>query len=245
MIIEPADNAGENVVLTLLGGFELRAGAAVLQVPYAGQRLLAFLAVHERPVHRIHVAGCLWADSGDERASASLRSTLWRLGRRRTGIVQCAGAALCLSDTVRVDFRVAAARARAVIDRPDHRVDSDATTLAVAGDLLPDWYDEWVVVERERFRQLRLHALEALCDVLADEGRYAQAAEAGLAAVAGDPLRESAHRALIAAYLSEGNRSDAVRQYEWLRRLLAEHLGLAPSERLAALLGVTQRATQR
>ena len=45
----------------------------------------------------------------------------------------------------------------------------------VAGDLLPGWYDEWVVAEREHFRQLRLHALEELCEELTDEGGFGEA----------------------------------------------------------------------
>ena len=40
------------------------------------------------------------------------------------------------------------------------------------GELLPDWYDDWVLLERERFRQLRLHALDALCDDLTRAGRH-------------------------------------------------------------------------
>src|SRR6266571_3495035 len=52
-------------------------------------------------------------------------------------------------------------------------------------DLLPYWYEDWVLVERERFRQLRLHALEALCEQLTALGRFDHAVEAGIAAVAG------------------------------------------------------------
>ena len=79
--------------------------------------------------------------------------------------------------------------------------------LCRAGELLPHWYDDWVVIERERFRQLRLHALDALCESLAAAGRYAAAVEAGRASVAAEPLRESAHRLLIQAHLAEGNRA--------------------------------------
>ena len=98
----------------------------------------------------------------------------------------------------------------------------------VAGDLLPGWYDEWVVAEREHFRQLRLHALEKLCEQLTDEGRFGEAVEAGLVAVSGEPLRESAHRVLIRAYLKEGNRGEAIRQYEACRQVLAAGAGHRP-----------------
>ena len=58
----------------------------------------------------------------------------------------------------------------------------------------------------------------------------------GLAAVAGEPLRESAHRALITAYLAEGNRSEALRQYRFFRHLLADELGLEPSPLMESLV---------
>jgi DNA-binding SARP family transcriptional activator len=96
-----------------------------------------------------------------------------------------------------------------------------------------------VLIERERFRQLRLHALEALCRRLTDAGRHGEATEAGLAAVACEPLRESAHRAVVAAHLSEGNAGEALRQYEACRALLGRQLGLEPTaafERLMAPL---------
>jgi DNA-binding SARP family transcriptional activator len=105
-----------------------------------------------------------------------------------------------------------------------------------SGDLLPDWYDDWLLVERERFRQLRLHALERLSELLVRDGRVAEAVDAGLQAVAGEPLRESAQRALIVAYLAEGNRAAAVRQYDDYRLKLRRDLDIEPGPELAELL---------
>ena len=90
---------------------------------------------------------------------------------------------------------------------------------------------------RERIRQLRLHALETLGQRLIDQGRPAQAIEVGLAAVAADPLRESAHRVIVSAHLAEGNRSEALRQYRTFERLLDEQLGVGPSDRMLTLIG--------
>jgi DNA-binding SARP family transcriptional activator len=41
--------------------------------------------------------------------------------------------------------------------------------------LLPGWYDNWVVLQRERLRQLRMYASEALADELARVGRNGEA----------------------------------------------------------------------
>jgi DNA-binding SARP family transcriptional activator len=99
----------------------------------------------------------------------------------------------------------------------------------LADDLLVGWYDDWVLLERERLRQLRLHALEVLSGQLLAAGNGPAAVEAALAAVAVEPLRESAHRAVIRAHLAEGNRAEALRQRDQLRHLLRLELGVKPS----------------
>ena len=103
-------------------------------------------------------------------------------------------------------------------------------------ELWPGWYDEWVLVERERHRQLSLHALESLCDHLTAAGRYGAAVQAGLAAVDREPLRESAHRALVRAHLAEGNAWEAIRRYRHYEKIAARDLGVEPSSMMRSLL---------
>lgn len=111
----------------------------------------------------------------------------------------------------------------------------------LAGDLLPGWYDDWVLVEAERLRHLRLHALEALAALLSRCERYGLALEVALAAVALDPLRESAHRAVIEVHASEGNVATALAQHERFRRRLATELHIAPSPQMDALVARLRR----
>ena len=229
--------------LRLLDAFELVCDGASIPLPMNAQRFIAFLALHERPLLRSYVAGMLWLDTSDERAHANLRSTLWRLQRWNRDLVEVRGQQLRLSAGVDVDVREVASLARQTLD------DTSPVALALSpsaltGDVLPDWYDDWVLIEREYFRQLRLRALDALCARLARAGRFAEALEAGLAAVAGEPLRESAHREVIRVHLAEGNACEAVRQYRLCRRLLEEHLGVEPSHQLEELMaGVTSLET--
>ena len=98
------------------------------------------------------------------------------------------------------------------------------------------WYDDWVLSEAEDWRQLRLHALEALADRLTAMGRWGEAADAAGAAVRAEPLRESANAALIRVHLAEGNQSEAVRQFDRYRALLDAELGLEPTPRLRRLV---------
>ena len=99
-----------------------------------------------------------------------------------------------------------------------------------------------MIVERERLRQIRVHALEELSRRLAVGHRYGHAIDAALAAIAADPLRESAHRRLIEAHLAEGNASEAIRQYETYAELLASQLGIEPSPALRRLVDLGARS---
>jgi DNA-binding SARP family transcriptional activator len=225
--------------LSLLGGFELRSAGTEVAVARGGQRLLALLALQGRPLERLWVAGTLWLDATEERAGASLRSALWRLPQPGgTAVVEASPTHLRLARDLAVDVQELAGLAQELElpAAPAGREGGDLDPARLTMDLLPDWYEDWVVLERERLRQLRLHALEALCARLTGAGRFGAAVQAGLAAVAGEPLRESAHRTLIRAHLAEGNPGEAVRQYHLYRRLLADELAIEPSPAIRGLV---------
>jgi DNA-binding SARP family transcriptional activator len=222
------------VRLSLLGGFELTIGGKAAPLPMNGRRVLAFLALQGPSLLRSFVAGSLWLDSNDHLAAGSLRSALWRLNRQEP-LVEANGEQLRLARSISVDVAAAVAQAHRVLD-PDSDECPSPTQILLGTDLLPDWYEDWVALERERFRQLRVHALERLCERLTEAERFGEAIEAGFAAARTEPLRESAHRALIRVHLAEGNRSEALREYQGFRRLLHDELGLEPSPKMTALV---------
>jgi DNA-binding SARP family transcriptional activator len=108
--------------------------------------------------------------------------------------------------------------------------------VGLSGELLPGWYEDWVLLERDRLRQLRLHALEALADKLAAVGRHGEALQAAHAAVRLEPLRESARRAMVRIQLAQGNVAEALRTYESFRRYLVDELGVTPSSQMEELV---------
>lgn len=225
--------------LTLIGNFALWRGGQELAIAPGGQRLIALLALKDRPVGRLHVAGTLWPDYPTERSLADLRTMLWRVGQSTGNLIAATQTLLRLDAGVGVDVRdlVAFARRLTEAETLSGAVDVDSLALAdLAGDLLPDWYDDWLQDEREELRQIRLHALESLARVLSKSGRHPDAIQAALAAVRLEPLRESAHRTLIEIHLAEGNRSEAHRQFQRCRRLLWEELGVEPSDSMCLLL---------
>ena len=161
--------------LSLLAGFELRDQGRVVAVALASQRLVAFLGLHERPLLRSYVGGTLWPDTAEARASSCLRSAMWRTpSPGGVPIFTATASHIVLDQRIRVDYRDAVRCASNLvgssIEAPDR---PDWSDLGLFDDeLLPGWCDEWILVERESFRQLRLHALERLCERLAAERRY-------------------------------------------------------------------------
>jgi len=207
-----------------------------MRLPACVERLVAFVALHERPLLRPYVAGTLWPERPDQRAAANLRSSLWRLRRTNCLVIEATVSHVALVSGARVDVRDLLSLAHSIVRRPPYWRRRDLTLILEPGELLPGWYDEWVIAERERLNQIRIHALETLSELLIVEGSLAEAVEAGLAAVREQPLRESAHRVLIEAYLAEGNQWEAVHQYRRYQHVLRHELGVDPSPKMQNLI---------
>jgi DNA-binding SARP family transcriptional activator len=232
--ISPA--AAPRLQLRLLRRFELACGGEKMPLPLPAQRLLAFLALQDQPTTRTRAAATLWLDTTDARASGSLRSALWRIHRLGVDLVDATDHKLSLAADISVDVREAMTAIRCILDPACNLDGIDLNKALAAGELLPDWYDDWLAVEREKFRQFRAHALDVLCERLIASGRLSAAIAAALAAVENDPLRESAHRELIKIHLAEGNVAEAIREYDFYRRLLRDKLAIKPSELMQQLV---------
>jgi DNA-binding SARP family transcriptional activator len=232
-------------VVHLLGTPRLTVGARSVEIPESSTRLLAFVALRPIGVQRRAAAGTLWPVANDVRAAGNLRTALWRLNAALSALISADKTALHLSPDAAVDLHIMSAWAlRLVTGRPRG---TDVTVLPrdiETFDLLPGFYEDWALVERERFRHRMLHAVEALSRRQRDDGRWAQAVDTAMTVVAADPLRESAQRVLIEAHLAEGNVMEARRSYCLYRDLLHRELGVDPAPDLAALLS-TRSPDQR
>jgi DNA-binding SARP family transcriptional activator len=232
----PATAGRPRPVLGLLGDFQLTCGEVDVGASPSAQRLLALLALSGRPVARDYAAGQLWPDVGATRAAGSLRSTLWRLPRPSgQTLVDATTTHVTLARSVQVDVHRAERDAHRILTTRD-REGCAADLTAFTADVLVDWWQEWVVVAREHYRQLRLHALEALSRLHADAGRFAEALSAAMLAVASEPLRDSAQRRVIEVHLAEGNPTEAIRHYDLYRERLRRETGLSPSPALRGLV---------
>jgi len=232
----PFGAATPPLALTLLDGFELRRSDEPVPLPLACQRVIAFLALRGRPLTRLHVAGTLWLDVREARSCGNLRSALWRIRQRGVPLVDASTTHIRLSRDVSVDIDLLVASTHRVLGT-EAICEAELAEACTPGELLPDWYDEWLKPERERLRQLRLHALEAGAERLLESGRAPDAIDALLVALRDDPLRESLHRLLIRAHLVEGNATEAIRCYRAYRGRLSTTLGIPPSARMDAVVG--------
>jgi DNA-binding SARP family transcriptional activator len=247
-----AERSGAPARLVLLGGFSLLLDGQEVPLPSSAQRVLAGLGVGRR-THlaqpRMVFAERLWSESLMERAQANLRTALWRIRQADPGLIATAHDRLQLGPSVRVDVHESLAQAKRLLAESDGPLAAeDSQVEPLVQDLLPGWDDDWLLLERERVRQIHLHALEALSTRLRLSGRFARAIEAALAAVSAEPLRESAHNALIAAHLGEGNIAEAHRQYRRYEQILWGELRLSPLhtfEQLRILYGAGSVAAAR
>lgn len=222
------------VELRLLGRFAVTVDGEPVAVARTGQRVLARVALSGRTEGRSTLAGTLWPEHPEGRAQANLRGALWRLPVPVRAHLVLGTSSVGLDEHWSVDVARAEDLASSCTTRG--RDLGDGRTAVLGLDLLPDWDETWLVIERERYRQRRLHALEELADRDIRHGRPLDAIDRALACVAVEPLRESAQALVVRAHLAAGNRAAAVASFERFRALLAHELAVEPSAELCALV---------
>jgi DNA-binding SARP family transcriptional activator len=219
------------LTIQLLGRFAVTTERGSLELPNGSARVLAFLGLHDSPQKRTRVATQLWPNVDIGRALGNLRSALWRVTGSTASIIQPDGDFLSLPPDATCD--VALLR-QASLEPPPPLDPADARKLCAA--LLPGWYDDWVVIERERLAWRQAHRLETFSIRCFDERRFADAVLYAAASIRIEPLRESAHRALIQAHGALGNSLEVRTHVAFLRNMFQAELGVCLSretERLA------------
>ncbi|MBT2443672.1 bacterial transcriptional activator domain-containing protein [Streptomyces sp. ISL-36] len=143
---------------------------------------------------------------------------------------------LRLAPLVEVDLRAVRSLAQDAVGDGPPPADPESLVATLGEELLPRWQDEWLVLERERWDHVRLHALESVAQRLQRDGEYLAAFQTALTAAEIDPIRETAQRILIEIHLAEGNRACAVKRYKEYRRLLHRELAVEPSPLMTRLV---------
>ncbi|HKX09758.1 MAG TPA: tetratricopeptide repeat protein [Stellaceae bacterium] len=223
--------------LQVLGGFRLRRADAseVDSLGRKEQALFAYLALQGgRPQTRDKLASLLWGDRGDQQARHSLRQSLTVLRRALPDpdgdIIVADQETIALSaDAIEVDIVVFAHSAQGESDA------ADFATRLYSGELLDglsagsEEFEEWLVVERSRTRDLATAAFTRSAKRRAATGDYDGAIEAARQLLTLDPIDEDGHRLLMRAYYATGRRAAAMRQFKTCSDLLMRQLNAGPS----------------
>ena len=216
--------------------------------------LLAYLAVTRRAHTRDKLAALLWGEMPDADAKNNLRQALTNLRKiaddcltvtrdsieftgdgfldssdfesklRLASTLDVEAGAAALSDSLRL-YRADFLEGFHVRDAPD--------------------FEDWMLTERVRLRELALQALHTLTEIEMSRADYPAALEATSRLLAFDPWREEAHRQRMSALARAGQRSAALAQYQTCRRILEKELGVEPSAETTTLYEQIRDAESR
>ncbi len=210
--------------------------------------LLAYLACFLRRTHpREELVELLWPDTDIESGRTSLRTALASLRRQleppgtpENSVLVADRANVRLNpDVVSTDVAAFETALRAAKHTEDPAERTAHLTRAVEryrGPLLPGFYEDWALRERERLEQLFIGASRDLALALEQSGDFSRAIDYAHRAVTADPLSEEAHAYLIHLYAAAGQPAAAQRQYAELKRILHKELGEVPSPATQALV---------
>ncbi len=216
-----------------------------------GNELLAYLLLNRHTLHaRERLAGLFWGDSDDQKARHCLNTTLWRL-QGILGLLPARQQSYLKVDPRHIGFNLTSdfhldvaefeTRCAWAEQLDPEAIDQQAFLLRQAitfyrADLLPNCYEEWCLVERERLQNLYLRALGRLLAYHVAHDERDAAIDCARRILSGDPLREEVHRELIQIYLATGQHGAALRQYRACEEVLRRELTVAPMPETQALL---------
>jgi DNA-binding SARP family transcriptional activator len=226
--------------------------------------LAAYLALAEQPPSRDFLAALLWPDLAQDRARAALRSTLPALtalagADARADWLEADRATLALRPGAvwvdAVEFRSLLAQSR----RHPHGQEAacadclplvDEALELYRGDFMSGFslsdsaeYDDWQSLQREWFSRELGGFLRRAAELCGQTGMLARAIDYARRWLALDPLHEPAQRQLMRLYAANGQRADALRQYQQSAAALDSELATPPEDETTALYEAIQAGT--
>lgn len=240
----------EELRLTLLGGLQLTLGDHDItdRVSTKAQALLCYLAMTGRTHPRQVLAGLLWGEKPEADARRSLRVDLVPMRRLLESHLIITRQALAFDGESRYWSDVEAFEHFIQLsgEAEGGAVERARLREAVAlyrgefldgfdvGEAAPD-FEEWMLAQRERLRQIALQAFDRLVDICIAQEDYDAGMDYAQQLLALDSWREEAHRQLMWLLALNGKRGAALAQYEACRSILREELGVEPTEETQAL----------
>jgi predicted ATPase/DNA-binding SARP family transcriptional activator len=205
-----------------------------------GQALLSYLAVTGKEHFRSSLSGLLWPDIPEKNARANLRKTLSRLKPHLYSHLKVTRETIALRRDA--DFYLDVREFESGV-APGAEISQVQSAVSIyQGDFLdgfelPDatLFDDWVLAQRVRLRDMAINALQRLTTYFGDVGDYETAVDYARSVLTIEPWHEDTHRELMRLLALRGQRSAALKQYERFRELLSEELGIEPGEDIFVL----------
>ncbi len=201
----------------LLGAFRLEHNGQIRRLPTRkDEALLAYLVLHPESHSREKLAALFWGDASDEQARTSLRTALATI-RKELGddvlIADRETVQLNPDFPIWVDAREIFDFRFQIADFNSFQFENLKSKIENYHDLLPDFYDDWILPERERLRALYIDALLQLAQQHRAKSEYPRAIELAQKVLAHDAANEKAHQQLMFCFAAAGNRTSALEQY--------------------------------
>ncbi|MBV7330656.1 tetratricopeptide repeat protein [Chloroflexi bacterium TSY] len=211
------------------------------------QGLLVYLSLQaDRAFERDVLATLFWPDEPEQTARANLRQSLYQLRkvlRDDAKHQQSTAPPFLLIERHTVQFN------------PDSDYQLDVTLFAqtvqveaweralvhYGGELLPGFnceslaFEEWLRLEREHRQQQAHEVMSALTQQQIEQGNFIGAEATARRQLEIVPWQEEAHRHLMLALAAQGQRTEALTQYERCSTLMMDELGVMPSPELDEL----------
>ncbi|NOK62618.1 MAG: Tetratricopeptide (TPR) repeat [Chloroflexi bacterium AL-W] len=211
-----------------------------LTIPRRKSRAVVYyLAAQTTPITREHIMALLWPDHERTTAQQILRTTLHAIRKILGDLLVTTDTTLTLHPHTMVDVR----SLEIGLTAPT----ADIYTLAKAtthyrgdfldGFVLPDSpaFEEWVNNERERYRQMVINGSIRLATQYEEQQQPGEALATLQQIITMDPFQERVQCDVIRLHYLMGNRASAIRQYEKLRDLLDNAMGVPPMAETQAL----------
>jgi WD40 repeat protein/DNA-binding SARP family transcriptional activator len=220
----------------LLGWFEIRLDGESIELPSRpAQSLLAYLLLNLGAHRREKLAGLLWPETTDVNARKSLRQALWLLRK----VLGADHAQVLITDDISISINKAGFWLdTAILDSSDSENSIESligSAQVYRGELLPGFYDDWLILERERLQMVFERKMRLLLDRWAGSGQWGEVVEWSERWLALGHAPEPAYRALMVAHANLNDQSSMAAAYQRCRETLARELGVEPSEETDSL----------